>query len=182
MAKRRPPWFVPQDSSGVRYAFFLSHVAEDSEELQQLASLIHAFSGRGGRVPLTCFLDVNNWPIGNENTSVIKEFLLKSAYCVVWVTPAYLQSIRGWAWLELAYAELIDLSLNAALPERRHPYIVPVFRNVTVNQLERTPLLGYWQGQLVVPNQEFSLNDLAQKLVEFYEQESLRGSDNAENK
>jgi hypothetical protein len=160
--------------ASVRYAFFLSHVAEDSAEVQQLVSAIHAFSGRGGRTPLTCFLDVNNWPIGNENTRVIKEFLLKSAYCVVWVTPAYLQSVRGWTWVELAYAELIELSLNAALLERCNPYIVPIFRNVTVNQLERTPLLVYWQRQLVVPNKDYPLHDLAQKLVEFYEQEDLR--------
>ncbi|HTU93806.1 MAG TPA: toll/interleukin-1 receptor domain-containing protein [Gemmataceae bacterium] len=173
MAKQRPPWFVPRDAASVRYAFFLSHVAEDSEEVQQLASTIHAFSGRGGRTPLTCFLDVNNWPIGCENTSVIKAFLLKSAYCVVWVTPAYLQSVRGWVWMELAYAELIELSLNAALLDLRHPYIVPVFRNVTVNQLERTPLFDYWQRQLVVPNKEYPLHELAKKLVEFHEQEGL---------
>lgn len=174
MAKQRPPWFVPRNAASVRYAFFLSHVAEDSAEVQQLASAIHAFSGRGGRTPLTCFLDVNNWPIGNENTSVIKEFLLKSAYCVMWVTPAYLQSVRGWVWIELAYAELMELSLNAALLERRHPYIVPLFRNVTVTQLERTPLLGYWQRQLILPHQDHSLSEIAQKLVEFHEQEELR--------
>lgn len=174
MAKQRLPWFVAREADALRYAFFLSHVAEDSTEIQQLASAIHAGSGRGGRTPLACFLDVNNWPIGNENTSVIKEYLLKSAYCVVWVTPAYLQSVRGWVWVELAYAELIELGLNAALLERRHPYIVPVFRNVSVNQLERTPLLGYWQRQLVVPNKDYSLNDIAQKIVEFREQEGLR--------
>jgi hypothetical protein len=174
MAKQRPPWFVPREADAVRYGFFLSHVAEDSAEIQQLASAVQTFSGRGGRTPLPCFLDVNNWPIGNENTSVIKEFLLKSAYCVVWVTPTYLQSIRGWTWVELAYAELIELSLNAALLERRHPYIVPIFRNISVTQLERTPLLGYWQRQLVVPNQDYPLNEIAQKLVEFYEQEKGR--------
>ena len=174
MAKQRPPWFVPRDADEVRYAFFLSHVAEDSEAVQQIASAIHAFSGRGGRPPLACFLDVNNWPIGNVNTSAIKEYLLKSAHMVAWVTPSYLQSIRGWVWMELAYAELIELSLNSTRLELRHPYIVPVFRNVAVNQLERTPLLGYWQRQLVVPNKEHSLEEIARKLVDFHEQEGQR--------
>ncbi len=174
MAKQRPPWFVPRDTASVQYAFFLSHVGEDNEEIQQLASAIQALSGRGGRTPLTCFLDVNNWPIGNVNTSAIKEYLLKSAHVVVWATPAYLQSVRGWVWMELAYAELIELSLNSAMLELRHPYIVPVFRTVSVEQLERTPLLGYWQRQLVVPNKDYSLMEIAQKLVEFHEQEALR--------
>jgi hypothetical protein len=174
MAKPRPPWFVPCDAASGQYAYFLSHVAEDSAEVQQLAAAIQTLSGRGGRTPLTCFLDVNNWPIGNVNTSVIKEYLLKSAHLVAWVTSAYLQSIRGWVWMELAYAELIELSLNSDQLELRHPYIVPVFRNVAVNQLERTPLLGYWQRQLVIPNQDHSLTEIAQKLVEFHEQEALR--------
>lgn len=176
MAKQRLPWFVPRDAGSLQYAFFLSHVGEDSEEVQQLASAIHTFSGRGGRTPLTCFLDVNNWPIGNVNTSVIKEYLLKSAHAVIWATPAYLQSVRGWVWMELAYAELIELSLNSGTLDLRHPYIVPVFRNITVAQLERTPLLGYWQRQLVVPNQDYSFNEIAQKLVEFHEQEKERTS------
>jgi hypothetical protein len=174
MAKQSPPWFVPRNKDSIRHAFFLSHVAEDSAEVKQLASSIHAFSGRGGRTPLTSFLDVNNWLIGNENTSIIREYLLKSAYCAIWITPAYLRSLRGWVWIELAYAELIELSLTITFLDLRYPYIVPIFRDVTVNQLERTPLLDYWQRKLVMPNREYSLDELAQKLVEFYEQQSLR--------
>src|SRR5256885_1200538 len=108
MAKRRAPWFVPHDPASVQYAFFLSHVGEDAAEVAQLKSAIEAHSGRGGGTALACFLDVQNWPAGNVNSAVIREYLLKSAHMVAWISPAYLNTLRGWVWMEFAYAELIE--------------------------------------------------------------------------
>lgn len=174
MPRRRSPWQVTRDPASVRYAFFLSHVAEDARDVEQLQSEIHAISGRGGRPALDCFLDRNRWPTGNVSSVVIREYLLKSWHMVVWVTPAYLETVRGWIWMELAYAELVELSLNADRFDLQHPYIVPVFRGVTVEPVARTPLLAVWQRQLTVPEGEHPISDVAQRLVEFFEQEARK--------
>jgi hypothetical protein len=174
MVKRRPPWFVSRNPAAIQYAFFISHVGEDAAEVGRLKSAIEAYSGRGGRPPLTCFLDVANWTIGNENSVVIRKYLLKSAHMVAWISPEYLRSLRGWVWMELAYAELIELSLNSDGYELRQPYIVPVFRGVALEQTERTPLLKYWQRQVVVPNKKHSIPQTAKHLVDFHDQEARK--------
>jgi hypothetical protein len=83
MPKRRSAWRVTRDPSLFRYAFFISHVAEDSAEVNEVAAAIHVISGRAGRTPLNCFLDVNSWTPGNVNSAVIKQYLLQSAHMVV---------------------------------------------------------------------------------------------------
>ena len=177
MAKRSPPWFVRRDTTLPSYAFFISHVGEDAAEVASLKAEIEAYSGRGGRRPLVCFLDVHNWPIGNVNSGVIREHLLRSSHMVAWVSPAYLATNRGWVWMELAYAELIELSMNLGSFDLRHPYVVPIFREMTVERLERTPWLAYWQRQLLAPNQEHSVTEIARKLVDFYDQEARKHAD-----
>jgi len=173
MPKRRPKWFVAQDPAAIRYAYFISHVGEDADDVKELKNEIQALSGRGGRTPLDCFLDRHDWPGGNESTAVIQEYLLKSRRALVWATPAYLQTIRGWVWVELAYAELIEASINFySFGRRPFPYIVPVFRQVTVEQIERTPLIDYWSSKLVRPDEDLSIRDVAQRLVEFHERET----------
>jgi hypothetical protein len=157
------------------HAFFISHVGEDSEAVRQLAAEVAARSSRGGRPALQCFLDVFSWQIGNDALGVIKEFLLRSDCMVAWVTPAYLANARGWVWIELAYAELIEASLNPSGGDVRFPYIVPVFQGLTVAQVERTPLLRHWQRKLVLPEQGHSITGIAEKLVDFYEQEVAKG-------
>src|SRR5262245_45655321 len=143
MPRRASPWTVRRDPDVLRYAFFISHVREDAEEVARLKAEIVGYSGRGGRPPLACFLDLHDWSIGNENSSVIRLNLLESAHLVAWISPSYLATSRGWVWMELAYAELIEQSLNLGSIGLQHPYIVPVYRQLSVQLLERTPWLGY---------------------------------------
>ncbi|HBI41711.1 MAG TPA: hypothetical protein DDY78_02510 [Planctomycetales bacterium] len=173
MPKRRPDWFVAQDPASICYAYFISHVGEDGDEVKELKQEIEALSGRGGRTPLDCFLDRHNWPGGNENTAVIQQYLLKSQYMLTWVTPAYLQTVRGWVWVELAYADLIEASINLhSFGRRPFPYIVPVFRGTVFEQVERTLLVDYWSSKLVRPDEDVSIKEIARRLVDFHEQEA----------
>jgi hypothetical protein len=153
------------------YAFFISHVTEDAEDAKKLKAEIQGISGRGGRPAVDCFIDKHNWLAANENTAVIREFLVKSAHMLCWVTPTYLAKQRGWVWVELAYAELIELSMNLKKFAVQTPYVVPLFRGVDVQQIARTPLHDYWQRNLVLPNQDPSLAEIARKLVDYHEQE-----------
>lgn len=174
MTRRRSPWSVARDRSQLRYAFFISHVAEDADEVRQLQAAILSVSRRGRSEPLTSFLDVEDWPLGNPNNGVIRDCLLKSAHLVLWVTPAYLRSTRGWVWIELAYGDLIERSMNPDLLDLKHAFIIPIYRQVTVAEIDRTPLLEYWQRKLVLPDEERSVRDLAQLLVTFHDQEALK--------
>src|SRR6266446_3463245 len=111
MGKPHGPWKV-SSYPNPPFAFFISHVAEDTAVVKQLKSAIAAQSGRGGQPGLTCFLDCDNWQIGNENGSVIRDYLRQSQFMLAWVTPAYLKNKRGWVWFELCYAEILEASLN----------------------------------------------------------------------
>jgi hypothetical protein len=93
---------------------------------------------------------------------------------VAWVSPAYLATTRGWVWMELAYAELIELSMNRNHYDLDHPFVVPVFRNLTVEHLARTPWLDYWQRQVVTPHQDHPVSEIARHLVDFHEQEARK--------
>jgi len=171
VARRSLPWFVRRDVTTHTHAFFLSHVAEDAAEIADLKAAIEGYSGRGARTSLRCFVDVQNWQIGNDNGTVIRDRLLHSDHMVCWVTPSYVATTRGWVWMELAYAELIELSMNIAQFGLRAPFIVPVFYNVGIAQIERTPLLAYWQRQLAYTQQSPDIAEIARKLVDFHEQE-----------
>jgi hypothetical protein len=173
----RQPWFVERDPGRIRFTFFISHVSEDADTVIDLRSQIAGVSARGGRTALDCFLDVHAWQIANDSREVIKEFLPKSEYLVVWITPAYLRTRRGWVWMELAYAELIELSLNYQSLGLPYPYIIPVFQGVSLAQVARTPLLSYWQRSLLYPpGKALPVPEIARKLVDFHDQEALKRS------
>jgi hypothetical protein len=42
-----------------------------------------------------------------------------------------------------------------------------------VDQIERTPLLNYWQKSLVPPSAESTPSEIARRLVDFYDQQAL---------
>lgn len=171
--KKEPVWNAKRQSGPLPYAFFISHVREDNEAVQALAAEIRSQSSTGGRLPLTCFLDVESWQIGNDILGVIKEFIPRSEYVVLWGTPAYLTNNRGWVWMELAYAEILEASQNPRV-NVRSPYIIPVFQGLTSEQISRTPLLNYWQRGILVTDHERPITDVARKLVAFYEQETRK--------
>jgi hypothetical protein len=168
LARKRSPWFVPHDRTKCDFDFFISHVQDDQQEIVDLKRNIEEISGRSG-TPLRCFLDVHNWEIGNVNGGVIRQYLLNSAHMIIWATPKYVRNVRGWIWLELAHAQLIELSSNVGKFDLSHPFIVPVFRSLKLNQIHRTPLLEYWQRGLAPGN--LSIPAIAQKLVDFHQQE-----------
>jgi hypothetical protein len=175
MAKRRSPWHVERDSARLSYAFFISHVAEDSDAVRTLKAEVAGLSGRG-RAALTCYLDLHDWETVNEPSRVIRDNLLQSEYMVAWITPAYLEAgRRGWIWFEFAYAELIQLSLNAREGYGiRHPYIVPIFQGVPIEDIERSPLVNYWLLKLFNPAHHPTIPEVARMLVEFYDQEARK--------
>jgi hypothetical protein len=172
--RRLPPWYVRWDGAERRYAFFVSHVTEDAAEIKALTAAIVATSGRGGRAPLACFLDKHNWLVGNDNPTTIRDCLLQSQHMICWVTPAYLANQRGWIWMELAYANLLETSINLQNFGVRLPYVVPIFRGAAVEQVAQTPLHEYWQRNLVPPGQSPSVEAIARKLVDYYDQEQAK--------
>jgi hypothetical protein len=174
MAKRRSEWQVQRPAGPLSYAFFISHVGEDAPAVRQLAAEIAALSSRGGRPALQSFLDIFSWPLSNDTDGVIKRFLRNSEFMMAWVTPAYLTNNRGWVWMELAYAALLEAGLNPSGIDVEFPFIVPIFRGVGVRDIERTPLLKYWQRKLLLPDEAESLPDIARKLVDFYDQEAAK--------
>ena len=177
MRGRHPPWYIECDRALLQYAFFISHVSEDTDQVRKLKSKIASISRRGGGEALDCFLDFDCWLKGNVSSEVIKESLLKSEYLVCWITPAYLRNRRGWIWMEFAYAELLELSLNYRELGTRFPYIVPVFQGVTMRQADRTPLHAYVHRNLPGPLGKTSpIPTIARELVDFYDQERRRRS------
>lgn len=162
-------------SSRRKYAFFISHVGEDSAEASQLKNEIANISSRGGRPPLDSFLDVYNWPLGNDIRVAIRENLRQSQYMIAWITPEFVKTKRGWIWFEMAYAELQEETLNDPSPSLKYPFIIPVFQGVKFRQVERTPLLRYWERSLLTPlGRPNPIDQIAGKLVDFYDQEARR--------
>ncbi len=177
MPRPRFPWHVLPDSAALEYAFFLSHVNDDAQDVARLKARIERMSRNRKSGPLSCFLDLENWPIANDLGSAMRESLLKSEYLVVWVTTEYLENRRGWAWMELAYAELLELSRNTPTRDPHLPFVVPVFREgVSVEQVARTPLLPYWHRNLGPMGTVLAIEEAADRLVQFYEQEEKKRS------
>jgi hypothetical protein len=170
MAKARPPRHDARQPAQ-QYAFFISHVAENTEEVSKLKAEIARCSGRGGAVELSCFLDRHNWEIGNDNGWVIRDKLLRSEFMVAWITPAYLGNRRGWIWFELCYAEQLESRLSESRLGVQLPYIAPVFRGVSVQDVERTPWLKYWQRAIARCGLGDSISTIARDLVDFHAQE-----------
>ena len=169
-------WMIDAEGVRLEHAFFISHVGEDTKDVIKLKEKIRASSKRGGRHALTCFLDTKNWLHGNENAQVIREKLLQSEYVIIWITSNFLEITRGWIWIELAYAELIEQSRNIGQMGLPYTFIVPIFRGVSHDTIERTPLLNYWQRRLKPEHTKdsHSVESIAKGLVEFYEQERTR--------
>lgn len=175
MERPSSPWHVERDPLKLSYAFFLSHAAEDAESVRSLKSEIDRLSGQDGQPGLACFLDLDDWEKGRDPGQVIRTNLLRCEYMVAWVTPAYLRaSRRGWIWHEFAYAELIELSLNARSYGEEFIYVVPVFRDVTIKLIERSPLIKFWLRRLFNPIPVPEIPDVARVLVDFYRQESRK--------
>jgi hypothetical protein len=176
MAETSWQWRVTIDRSACEFAFFVSHVSEDGDEVGRFAaSLNDAFVAAGGLPIRTCFLDIQDWEHGNPPKAVIRRNLAASHFFLGWVTPNYLKAgKRGWVWHELAYAELVELSRQASV-EIEAPFIVPVFRNVTARQLQRTPWLDYMQRELERSPRgetiEQHLPRLVPRLIAYYERE-----------
>ena len=72
----RPPWYIESSETDYHYAFFISHVLEDTDQVAELRNQITSQSGRGGRRTPDCFLDIDRWLKGNTNSQVIRESLL----------------------------------------------------------------------------------------------------------
>ncbi len=173
MATRRPPWYVPYQTTNTEYGFFISHVQDDAKNVKRLKQELEQQS-LSSNDPLKCFLDIDDWPLGRVSMEVIREYLLRSQFMVAWITPSYLQNTRGWIWMELASASLIELSMNRDRLDTLAPFIVPIFRGVTVSDVERTPWLEFWLQKMVQPNQNTSIPKLAALLISLRQQEVKR--------
>ena len=141
MGGKRWPWRIHHDRTKCEYAFFVSHVSEDLDDVTAFVqALDSAFQKAGGLAVQTCFIDSRDWELAKPVTDEIRQKLLLSQFFIGWVTPAYLRHSqqRGWVWIELAYATLIENSSRAG-PELDSPFILPVFRGVNPEQLSQTP-------------------------------------------
>jgi hypothetical protein len=168
---KRPVWRVERDPEALRYAYFLSHVNEDRPVVTEVKAAIEEQSRKAGPAPLKCFLDIHDWPIANDLSQAMRELLLECQYMVLWITPKFLASDRGWVWMELAYAELLELTLNRRTRDRKLYYLAPVFIDVRVQGLERTPLLNYFQRGIVRPDEKLAVPAIADRLIKFFWQE-----------
>ena len=173
MATRRPPWFVPQLPINTEYGFFISHVQNDAQEVKRLKKVLEGKATQSNQ-QLKCFLDLDDWPLGSVNLEVIRKYLLRSQFMIAWITPGYLANTRGWIWVELACATLIELSLNGDRLDTLSPFIVPIFRGVRVDEVARTPWLEFWQRNLGRPTSNTSIPKLADLLLKFRHDEIKR--------
>ena len=169
----RRPWDIDHGSATKRYSSFISHVSGDVQSARRLAAEISALSVRDGLPALTCFLDVHNWRPGVEPRKNIQEALLASEHVVVWATPKYLAELgRGWVWYELAYADLIDQTMQYDLSEktplRAYPFVIPILRGVVIEDVARTPLCDYWQRSIHRPDRRPAISEVARLLIETY--------------
>ena len=153
MADSLEPWIVRPDPKLQRYSFFLSHVAEDKPFVSRVRQLVESRLRRAGSRLVNCFIDARDWPRGRPALLALQDAILASAHTAVFVTPDYLHaSRRGWTWIEFALAYLIDAG-RTQLHRSKSPYIVPIFRGVSVEDLGRTPLVEYWHSNLLPPGE-----------------------------
>lgn len=161
-------WTISYDTQQCQYSFFLSHVQEDLPQVKELRRQIHKklpAIERDGASRRKCFLDSEDWPAGQPNVDVIRRTLRLSQVFVAYVTPQYLRGTRGWTWLELAYAQLIEDYLNVAMVDRRFPFVLVVFRDVTIEDVHRTPLWDLWSRAAVGAHESLSPIHIATRLV-----------------
>lgn len=162
------PWAIEIDPDEQRYAFFLSHVSEDKSFMLRVKQLLEPRLRRAGARLDACFIDAKNWRRGRPALSVLQEAILTSAHCTVLVTPDYLQaSRRGWTWIEFAFAYLIDKSRQGLEPDVA-PFIVPIFRGVAIEDLGRTPLVEFWNSNLIGVGDDDSPAAVAEYLADYF--------------
>lgn len=70
---KRPPWHIRREPIDLRYSFFISHVAEDNEDVIRLKSEVEARSKDFDKPGLNCYLDVHDWSFGLDNAEVIRD-------------------------------------------------------------------------------------------------------------
>jgi hypothetical protein len=157
-------WKAPYRHTPCEHSFFFSHVREDLEDVRQLKQLVDRRK-RSSVPALPSFLDFDDWPHGKPTAPAIREKLCHSEFLVVWVTPHYLSSNRGWIWFELAYGQLIEQSLNLGRSDWVFPYVFVIFRNVVVEEIAQSPLLEYWNRSLVPAHEPLVLTEIAERLV-----------------
>lgn len=168
MPPSRPPWYVEEPVLDRNFHdFFISHVAEDQSEVVRLKQELESIALEDG-ARFRCFLDVEDWPTGVPGSEAIRDVLLRSRHVILWITPRYLGAgSRGWVWYELAYAELIQNSIKFRnIGKRYYPYILPIFHDINVADLERTPLLDFWGFALERAKGPPDIPGLAAKLAE----------------
>ena len=172
MTADRTPGNVPSRPAH-QYDFFISHVAEDTEDVKRLKSEIIKRTRRRPGPELNCFLDSENWEIGTD-AYLYRHYLLKSRFMIAWITPSYLKNKRGWVWFELRDAEILEERYNAEHGSASGLilyYIAPVFRGVGMKQVDPTPLHRYSQRGLLKTGREYSLAQIAKTIIAFYDQE-----------
>lgn len=168
MSISNPPWLIRYDHLNTKHSFFISHVQEDESEVQELRRVLDARLGSQCPSANPCFLDIDDWPKGRRSLAVIRERLLASQFLVAWISSKYLKNQRGWIWYEAAYGQLIEASFNYRQFDLPNPFVVPVYRNVTLRQVERTPWLDFWSRRLFTKTRSLSISEIADGLVEFY--------------
>ena len=157
----------------IEHTFFLSHVQENVDDLKELKREITLQSRKRGRKSLDCFLDNEDWQIGRLDGNVLREKLIVSEIFVAWITPEYLMNRRGWIWMEMAYAELIELSLNVGQLGNTLEYVISIYRGwgqgLDLNELLRSPWGNYLsQGIGRNPTEQLTIQNIAKILVKFH--------------
>jgi hypothetical protein len=165
---REHPWIIETDAEQQRYAFFLSHVSEDKPFVLRVKQLLEPRLRRARARLADCFLDTKNWQRGRPALSVLQDAIAISAHFAVVVTPEYLQaSRRGWTWIEFAFGYLIEKSRQRLDPDL-DPFIVPIFRGVTAENLGRTPLVEFWHSNLLQPGDDWTPAVVAEHLAKSF--------------
>lgn len=123
---------------------------------------------RRGKVARDLFLDIHDWPKGKASPWAIRDALLASEFMIAWISPAYLRSRRGWIWMELTLAQLLEDSLNLGLGIR-HPFVLAVFRGVTVRTIAKTPWIDYLHRAVVSPHERLEIPQIAKQVVKVHE-------------
>ena len=85
---------------------FLSHSGEDKDAL--VRPVYNELRNR----KYECFIDVEDFYHGRGSLDGLRAAILDSRHVVIFITDNMLQSPRGWCPIEMAYAELLELSFH----------------------------------------------------------------------
>lgn len=87
---------------------FLSHCAEDRDTI---VSPVHQRLLVNGVLP---WLDQEDYYYGRDSRTALRDGILASRHVVFFITDAVLSTARGWCVFELAFAELLELTLQVS--------------------------------------------------------------------